>query len=116
MRELRARLEAMEAMQRGTSTAGDVSDAESEEIEVEEAIGEDVGAARFLKVVMKLGARAKMDVPMYEGNLDAEDLLDWIRSLDKYFDYEEVEEGRKVRHVVTRLKENTTLWWDELQA
>jgi hypothetical protein len=65
---------------------------------------------------MKLGTRAKVEVPMYEGNLDAEELLDWIISLDKYFDYEYVEEGRKVRHAITRLKGHATLWWDELQA
>ena len=65
---------------------------------------------------MKLGDRAKMDVPMYEGNLDAKELLDWIRSMDKYFDYENVDEGRKVRHAVTRLIGHAALWWDELQA
>jgi hypothetical protein len=48
--------------------------------------------------------------------LDSEELLDRIRSLDKYFDYEDVDEGRKVRHVVTRLKGHAKLWWDELQA
>jgi hypothetical protein len=52
---------------------------------------------------------------MYEGNLDVEELLDWIRALDKYFDYEDVEEDKKVKHVVTRLKGHVTLWWDELQ-
>jgi hypothetical protein len=36
--------------------------------------------------------------------------------MDKYFDYEYVDEGRKVTHVVTRLKGHATLWWDELQA
>ena len=53
---------------------------------------------------------------MYEGNLDVEDLLDWIRSMDKYFDYEDVAEDKKVRHVFTILKGNATLWWNELQA
>jgi hypothetical protein len=57
-----------------------------------------------------------MDIPMYEGNLDVEELLDWIRALDKYFDYEDVEEDKKVKHVITRLKGHATLWWDELQA
>jgi hypothetical protein len=33
-----------------------------------------------------MGARAKIKVPMYEGNLDVEELLDWISSLEKYFD------------------------------
>jgi hypothetical protein len=55
-----------------------------------------------------------MEIPMYEGNLDVEELLYWIRALDKYFDYEDVEEDRKVKHVVTRLKGHVALWWDEL--
>jgi hypothetical protein len=57
-----------------------------------------------------------MDIPVYEGNLDAEELLDWIRALDTYFDYEDIEEDKKVRHAVTRLKGHAALWWDELQA
>jgi hypothetical protein len=116
MRELRARLEAMEAVQRRAPDAGDISDAESEEIEVEEAAGENVAEERLLRAIVKLGARAKIEIPMYEGNLDVEELLDWIRSMDKYFDYEDVDEEKKVRHVVTRLKGHATLWWDELQA
>jgi len=55
-------------------------------------------------------------VPMYEGNLDVEELLHWIRSMDKYFKYEDVDEEIRVRHVVTRLKGNAMLRWDELQA
>jgi hypothetical protein len=116
MRELRARLDAMETTQRRAPDVGDVSDAENEEVEVEEAVGEDVAEERLLKAVVKLGAREKIDIPMYEGNLDVEELLDWIRSMDKYFDYEDVDEEKKVKHVVTRLKGHATLWWDELQA
>jgi hypothetical protein len=41
---------------------------------------------------------------MYEGNLDVEELLDWFRALEKYFDYENVKEDKKFKHVVTRLK------------
>jgi hypothetical protein len=63
-----------------------------------------------------MGARAKLDIPMYEGNLDVEEMLDWFRNLDKYFNYEDVEEDKKVKYVVTRLKGHATLWWDELQA
>jgi hypothetical protein len=42
-------------------------------------------------------------------------LLDWIRALDTYFDYEDIEEDKKVRHAVTKLKGHAALWWDELQ-
>jgi hypothetical protein len=106
----------METTQRRAPDVGDVSDAENEEVEVEEVVVEDVAEERLLKAVVKLGAREKIDIPMYEGNLDAEELLDWIRSMDKYFDYEDVDEEKKVKHVVTRLKGHATLWWDELQA
>jgi hypothetical protein len=70
----------------------------------------------LFRVVVRIGAREKMDIPMYEGNLDVKELLDWIRALDKYFDYEDVEEYKKIKHVVTRLKGHAALWWDELQA
>jgi hypothetical protein len=99
MLELHAILETMEATQRRAPDVGDVSDEESEEIEVEEA-----------------GGRAKIEVHMYEGNLDVEELLDWIRSMDTHFDYEDVDEEKKVKHAVTKLKGHATLWWDELQA
>jgi hypothetical protein len=55
-----------------------------------------------------------MGILMYEGNLDIEELLDWLRALDKYFDYEDIEEDKKVKHVVTILKGHAKLWWDEL--
>ena len=53
---------------------------------------------------------------MYEGNLEVEELLDWVRAMDKYFDYEDIEEDKMVKHAVTRPKGHATLWWDELQA
>ena len=36
--------------------------------------------------------------------------------MDKYFEYEDVDEEKKVKHVVTILKGHAELWWDELQA
>jgi hypothetical protein len=118
MRDLRARLEDMETAQRCTIDAGDLSDFEGEakaERE-EEFVAEDVSNERLIRDIARMGAREKMDIPFYEGNLDAEELLDYIRALEKYFDYEDVEEDKKVKHAVTRLKGHAPLWWDELQA
>jgi hypothetical protein len=64
--------------ERRAPDVGDVSDVESEEIEVEEVAGEDVVEERLLRAVVKLGDRENIDIPMYEGNLDAEELIDWI--------------------------------------
>jgi hypothetical protein len=118
MRDLRARLKDMETTQRRTASAGYLSDSDSEiEAEREEEVAaEDAASECLIKAIPRMGAKAKMDIPVYEGNLDAEEILDWIRALDTYFDYEDIEEDKKVRHVVTRLKGHATLWWDELQA
>jgi hypothetical protein len=47
-------------------------------VEVEEVVAEDAAEERLLKMVVKLGARENIDVPMYEGNLDTKEFLDWI--------------------------------------
>jgi len=53
-----------------------------------------------------------MEVPMYKGNFNVEELLDWINYLEKYFDYEEIDDDKKVKCVMTKLRGHATLWWD----
>jgi hypothetical protein len=82
----------METTQRHTVSAGDLSDSESEiEAEYEEEVTvEDASNECLIRAIARMGVREKMDIPVYEGNMDAEELLDWIRALDTYFDYEDV--------------------------
>jgi hypothetical protein len=112
-------MEDMEIRERRKDDAGDISESEDEDDaghEEEEIPVEDAASERLLKVVARMSTRVKMDIPVYEGNLDGEELLDWIRALDTYFDYEDIEEDKKVKHVVTRLKGHASLWLDELQV
>ena len=57
-----------------------------------------------------------MEIPFYEGNLNVVELIDWISSVDKYFDLEEVEDKKKVNFAATKLKGHASIWWDELQT
>jgi hypothetical protein len=118
IRNLRARMEDMEAAQRRTADTGDLSDSEGEADVVPQdgVAAEDAANERLIKAITRMSAKVRMDIPSYEGSLDAEELLDWIRALDTYFDYEDIEEDKKVRHIVTKLKGHAALWWDELQA
>jgi len=116
--DLHDRLEDMETTQRRTTSAGDLSDSDSE-VEAEheeEVVAKDGANEQLIKSIAQMGAKMDMDILVYEGNLDAEELLDWIRALDTYFNYEYVEEDKKFKHAVTHLKGHATLWWDELQA
>jgi hypothetical protein len=118
IRDLRARLEDMEATQRRGANAGEFNDPEIEEEaghDEGEVSAEDASTERLIKAILRMSSKTNMDIPIYEGSLNAEELLDWIRALDTYFDYEDIEEDRKVRHAVTKLKGHAALWWDELQ-
>jgi hypothetical protein len=67
------RLDPMETTQRIEPYVGDVSEAEyKEEEEVDENVAEDASKDRLIKFVPKIGARARIEVPMYEGNLEVE--------------------------------------------
>jgi hypothetical protein len=109
----------MGVKQRHKADAGDTSESEDEgdagqgagEIPTEDATNE-----RLIKSITRMSSKTNMDIPTYEGNMDAEELLDWIRALETYFDYEDIEEDKKVKHAVTKLKGHAALWWDELQA
>ena len=75
--ELSARLDAMETTHRHTVDARDINEDESEnEAENEEVAAEDAIEECQFRVVARICAREKMDIPMYEGNLDVEELLD----------------------------------------
>ena len=41
--------------------------------------------------------------------------MDWINDLNKYFDFEEIEDKNKVRYAATRLKGHSAIWWVEIQ-
>jgi hypothetical protein len=119
MRELRARLDAIETTQKQIVDTGDASEFENKNearLEEEEVVVEDAAEERLFRAISRIGVRAKMDILMYEGNLDIEEILDWFRALDKYFDYEDIEEDKKLKHVVTILKGHVALWWDEMKV
>jgi hypothetical protein len=110
----------MEATQRRSHDTRDISDVEREEVVgenvIEEAAEEEVVEEHLLRALARLGGRPKIEVPMYEGNLDPEELMDWIRYMEKHFNYEDVNEERKVKQAITRLKGHATLWQYELQV
>jgi hypothetical protein len=79
MRDLRARLEEMETVQRCGAGAGEFSDSKVEEEaghDAEEVSVEDASTERLIRAISRMSSKTKMDIPIYEGSLDAEELLD----------------------------------------
>ena len=90
-----------------TYTSDDEKSSEDKREEVTEEV-------KVLKMLMKASNRPIVEVPMYEGNIKVEELVDWINALNKYFYFEEIEDKKKVRLAASRLKGHATIWWDEL--
>ena len=61
-------------------------------------------------------SRPRPELPTYDGNLITKHLINWISELDKYFEFDEVEEDKRVRLAVTRSKGHASLWWDSVQT
>eukprot|EP00253_Pinus_taeda_P007008 PITA_07008 len=113
LEELRARLDALTSNR--NIDDGDVSEPEVEATE-EEGV-QVTPEMRFFQSALKSTARPwNQLVPIYQGGLNPEELIDWINSMEKFFDYEETEDEKKVKFAVTKLKGHAALWWDGVQA
>eukprot|EP00253_Pinus_taeda_P016200 PITA_16200 len=111
--ELQARLDALTSDR--NIDDGDVSEPEIEATE-EEAV-QVTPEMKFFQSVLKSTARTwNQLVSVYQGGLNPEELINWINSMEKFFDYEEMEDEKKVKFVVTNLIGHATLWWDGVQA
>ena len=112
--ELQARVDALTSDR--NIDDGDVSEPEIEAAEEEEAV-QVTPEMRFFQSVLKSTARPRNQlVPVYQGGLNPEELIDWINSMEKFFDYEETEDEKKVKFAITKLKGQAALWWDGVQA
>ena len=70
----------MEIKNHSNNSDDNDEEAESESSEEEE---EDLEEVKILKILMKTSGRPRIEVPMYSGNLNVEELMDWINALSK---------------------------------
>ena len=70
---------------------------------------EEVDPVRLFMLVLEMSSRPRSEVPMYDGILNVEELIDSINTIDKYFDYEEFHEAKNVKFGVTKLRGHTSI-------
>ena len=57
----------------------------------------------------------KIEVPDYAGNLKLEELIDWMKSMELFFEWKSMIEEKKVKFACTKLKGHAMIWWDHVQ-
>ena len=69
---------------------------------------------RLFKVIYKIEKRPKFEVPTFLGNLNPEELIDWINELEEYFEYKAIEDLDRVKFAKVKLKGHAKIWWHEV--
>lgn len=115
LRQIAARLEAVETAQRRGRPIEDVSEDEVEEVG-EQVPDIEQGDGRFLRAMTRVNAKPHFNPPDYDGKLDSDELLNWISEMEKYFEYESTPVDKKAKITSTKSKGHAFLWWEHLQT
>lgn len=55
------------------------------------------------------------DLPYFFGHMHVEKYLDWINSVEKFFDYADVPNDKRVKLFAYKLRGRVIAWWDKVQ-
>ena len=59
--------------------------------------------------------KVRLEVAEFYGKLNPTAFLDWIMSMEDYFDWYAMPENKKVRFVKAKLKGAARLWWHNIE-
>ena len=68
-----------------------------------------------MRVLSRENSKLVVEVVPYDGKLDTNVVLGWISNMEKFIEYENTPDNKKVKIVVTRLNGHASLWWEHLQ-
>lgn len=114
IRRLQARLDDLEVRRQRDTKGWDVSELEEEVKEGGGAPDKETPKVKLLRSLLGSSSRRKPELSTYNGNLVAKKLFEWISELDKYFEYEDMDDDKQVNFTITRLKGHVVLWWDNV--
>ncbi|XP_074278064.1 uncharacterized protein LOC141601669 [Silene latifolia] len=57
----------------------------------------------------------KLDIPKFDGDLDAEKFLDWIRQAERILDYKDYDESNQFKFATFKLTKYVSLWYENLK-
>ena len=70
---------------------------------------------RMLRALEGRNDGRKIEVPEYAGNLKSKELINWLNSMEFFFEWKPMTEEKKVKFTCTKLKGHAMIWWDHVQ-
>jgi len=53
----------------------------------------------------------RVDIPEFEGQLDPDHFLDWLQTVERVFEYKDIQDDKKVKLVALKLRKYASIWW-----
>ncbi|GKF73308.1 hypothetical protein Tco_0219640 [Tanacetum coccineum] len=53
----------------------------------------------------------KVEIPEYDGKLNPDEFVEWLRTIECAFDYKETSKEHKVKIVAMKLRKYASTWW-----
>ena len=57
----------------------------------------------------------RVDIPDFEGQLQPDEFVDWLQTIERVFELKEVPEDQRVKIVAVKLKKHASIWWENLK-
>ena len=57
----------------------------------------------------------KITIPDFEGRNHPDEFIDWLNTVERVFEYNDVHDQQKVKLVAVKLKKYASLWWEHLK-
>ncbi|XP_074305180.1 uncharacterized protein LOC141640192 [Silene latifolia] len=57
----------------------------------------------------------KVDIPEFHGSLNPEDLLDWLRSVERIFEYKDYNDRKSFKVIILKFKGYASLWYESMK-
>ncbi|KAJ0566766.1 putative transcription factor interactor and regulator CCHC(Zn) family [Helianthus annuus] len=58
----------------------------------------------------------KVDIPEYDGRLDPDEFIEWLRTVERVFDYKQTLEAKRVKLVALKLRKYASTWWANVSS
>ena len=56
-----------------------------------------------------------MDIPDFHGSLNPEDLYDWLRTIERFFEFKNYDEHTMYKVAILKLKGYASMWFETLK-
>ena len=56
----------------------------------------------------------KVEIPKFEGQLNPDEFIEWMNTVERVFEYKDVPDDKKVKLIALKLRKYASIWWSNV--